>query len=139
MTEPRDIQAVEATPQAPAPHLLVVDDEVIAAMALERFLSRKGFRISRAANGEQALDVFAQTPADLVVTDVRMPRMSGPELVRQLRAAQPDLPVVVVTGYMGEDPETAGLTGPRTRVMTKPVDPEALLRAVRQLLDVGQG
>lgn len=117
------------------PHLLLVDDEAITVMALERFLTRKGFRVSVAGNGHDALALAAESPPDLVVTDMRMPRLSGRDLIERLRASRPDLPVVVVTGYMAADAETSGLTGSRTVVMTKPLDPEALLHRMAELLN----
>ncbi len=120
--------------EAARPHLLLVDDEAITVMALERFLARKGFRVSVAANGQEALSLAAQDPPDLVVTDMRMPRMSGRDLIRELRLARADLPVVVVTGYMASDAESLGLTGPETVVMTKPLDPEALIATMNGLL-----
>lgn len=118
------------------PHVLLVDDEAISALALQRFLARKGYRVTTAGDGLAALDLDASDPADLVVTDVRMPKLGGTELVRRLRQARPELPVVIVTGYMAADPEAAGLTGPRTVVLTKPLDPEALLATVREMLPV---
>ncbi|HYC01673.1 MAG TPA: response regulator [Azospirillaceae bacterium] len=117
------------------PHLLVVDDEAISTMALERFLGRKGYRVSVAGDGVKALSLHRDDPADLVITDVRMPRMAGPELVGHLRTDDPELPVIVVSGYMGMDPEQAGLTGPRTVVLQKPVDVQELLRHVERLTD----
>lgn len=124
---------------APAPHILLVDDEAITVMALERFLGRKGFRVSVAADGHEALDRAATDPPDLMVTDMRMPRLSGGDLIRRIRATRPDLPVIVVTGYMGgdlgADLDTAG-GGAQTTVMTKPMDPEALLAAIARMLMV---
>lgn len=118
-------------------HLLLVDDEAISALALERFLKRRGFRVSLAHDGLRALELAEVDPPALLVTDMRMPRLGGADLVRRLRTARPDLPVVVVTGYMSSDPEAEGLSGPATTVMTKPLDPEALLRSVRGLLGIG--
>lgn len=118
----------------PAPHVLLVDDEVVAAMALERFLARKGFRVTTACDGREALAAHARDAADVVVTDMRMPRLGGRELIQALRGPQPSLPVVVVTGFLSSDDEAATLNGPNTAVMTKPLDPEALLRTLKGLL-----
>ncbi|HYE51474.1 MAG TPA: response regulator [Azospirillaceae bacterium] len=115
-------------------HLLIVDDEAISALALERFLGRKGFRVSVAGDGEKALAIQERDPARLVVTDVRMPRCSGGELVQRLRREDPSLPVIVMTGYMAADAETAGFTGPNTVVLQKPLDVEELLAHIRRLV-----
>jgi len=125
-----------AAADAPSPpHVLLVDDEAISALALERFLARKGYRVSVAGNGHQALALHQADPVDAVVTDMRMPKMDGGELLRRLRADRPALPAVVVTGYMAGDPQAAGLDSPRTRLMTKPVDPVDLLKTLKQLLE----
>jgi PleD family two-component response regulator len=72
-------------------HVLVVDDEVLAAMALESILRRRGFRVSIAGDGQQALDIWNRDPADAVVTDLKMPRMTGDELAarRSCRSSSP--------------------------------------------------
>lgn len=120
--------------RAASRHVLLVDDEAISALALQRYLARKGFRVTTAVNGVQALDLARQDPADLVITDMRMPRMGGRELIRVLREEREQLPVIVITGYTTTDAEAAGLTGPNTLLMTKPLDPERLLAAARSLL-----
>jgi DNA-binding NtrC family response regulator len=119
-------------PTAARPHVLVADDEAIAALALERFLTRRGFRVSTAGNGLDALERYNRDPADVVVTDIRMPRCGGKELIEKLRANNPDLPIVVTTGYMSVSDE-AGLTpGDRLVVLQKPIDIEQLLRILRK-------
>ncbi|WP_119679484.1 response regulator [Indioceanicola profundi] len=114
-------------------HLIVADDEMISALALERALTRKGFRVSLAGNGQAALDIHERDPADLLVTDLRMPKLSGAELVRRVREDRPDLPVIIATGYRREDSEI--LAGPHTLILTKPLSPQEVLAAIRSLLD----
>lgn len=118
--------------EMPTRHLIIADDDAISSLALERYLERKGFRVSLAANGQAALDIHALDPADLLMTDMRMPRLSGPELVRCIRAGSPDLPVIIATGYAADDPEIP--SGPGTLVLGKPLSPQEVLAAVRGLL-----
>ncbi len=102
-------------------HVLVVDDEPICAMALERFLERRNYQVSIAANGEQALQLHAEASVDAVVTDFRMPKLNGGELTVRLRSIRPDLPVVIVTGYAPEIPDLR--LDPPVPVIEKPVNP----------------
>ena len=83
------------------PRVLVVDDEPVALKLLVKGLDQ--YVVSQAANGKQALEVFEAESPDLVVTDIQMPEMDGVELLEKLRADQPGLPVLAVTGFMEED------------------------------------
>lgn len=123
-----------ASTQARQPHVLLVDDEAINLLSLERFLSRKGYRVSSAPDGQAALALADRDPPDLVVTDMRMPRLSGAELVHRLRIARTDLPVVIVTGYTAEDGRIAAMATPGLTLLTKPLDPLELLAVIRRLL-----
>ncbi|SOE01688.1 PAS domain S-box-containing protein [Caenispirillum bisanense] len=84
------------------PHVLVADDEREAALLMADYLRARGNRVTIAQDGEQATEAFMRDPADILVTDLRMPRCDGRNLIVRLRAHVPDLPVVVVTGHVGE-------------------------------------
>ncbi|MEW5723197.1 MAG: sigma-54 dependent transcriptional regulator [Thermodesulfobacteriota bacterium] len=79
--------------------ILVVDDEPNMRTALFEALTRQGHAVDLAENGEEALEKFRDHPFDLVITDVRMPRLDGMELLRRLKKEAPTLPVIVVSGY----------------------------------------
>jgi DNA-binding NtrC family response regulator len=85
------------------PHVLVVDDNEFFRSAVERMLSRAGYTVTTARDGADAMGVVAAQPLDLVLCDVKMPGISGHELVRQVRDANPDLPCIVITGYGGAE------------------------------------
>ena len=111
-------------------HILVAEDEALAAMALEDFLSRKGYRVTLAQDGLEAMERHRDDPADAVITDLRMPRMDGHALIRVLRAQSPTLPLVVMTGFLSADPDGDELMSGRWKplvVMPKPVSPQAVL------------
>ena len=78
--------------------LLVVDDDVAIREIISAMLTEQGYEIVTAEDGQQALDLLPQVRPHLVVTDLRMPRMSGDELVRIVRESFPQLPVIVVSG-----------------------------------------
>jgi CheY-like chemotaxis protein len=118
------------------PHVLVVDDEVLAAMALRSVLERRGFRVTIAGDGQQALDIWNRDPADAVVTDLKMPRMTGDELAVRLRSLAPLMPLIVASGYLSEAVEHRlrhVVKGP-IEIFTKPIDLARVLRALSAML-----
>ncbi|EWY42764.1 regulator [Skermanella stibiiresistens SB22] len=112
-------------------HILVADDEAIAVMALERFLSRKGYRVSTAGDGNQALEIHRRDPADVVVTDLRMPRADGHGLISGLRALETIPAIIIMTGYMSPEEEAAIPLGDRVVVMRKPIEVDRLLATIQ--------
>ena len=116
-------------------HILVADDEAIAAMALERFLTRKGYRVTTAVNGIEALEFHQRDPADVVVTDIRMPRGGGRELIANLRSRDAALPIVVMTGYMSLNDAACVATDERLVVLQKPIEIERLLQIIKNFTD----
>jgi DNA-binding NtrC family response regulator len=83
------------------PHVLVVDDSEGYRAALERMLARAGYSVATARDGAEALATLAAHATDLVLCDVKMPGISGHELVRQVHDVNPDLPCIVITGSGG--------------------------------------
>lgn len=112
-------------------HILVAEDEFTAALALEDFLSYRGYRVSLASNGVEALEMHQNDPADAILTDLRMPRMNGKELIHRLRAANPDIPIIVMTGYksFAEETEEEGLL-----VLRKPVNLNDIVQTLQKML-----
>ena len=119
----------KAPPVTLEPHALVVDDEILVALTLQGFLEACGFRVSIATNGAQALRHDELDPADLLLTDIRMPLMDGPELIRRIRERQPTLPVIVVSA---ETELVAGIEG--IRRLPKPVTWSALRQAIKAVM-----
>ena len=116
-------------------HILVVDDETLAADAMADYLARKGYRVSTAQDGDGALRVYAADPMDLVVTDIRMPKSDGNELIAVLRRRNQELPIIVVSGQMDMEPNVEGLGLNRDAVLKKPVDLRELGALVETVLD----
>jgi two-component system response regulator AtoC len=81
--------------------ILVVDDEPGVRELLKSMLGRKGYRVTAASGGEQALALLKEQDFDLVITDLRMPGLPGEELVARVKKAQPALPVVVISAHGG--------------------------------------
>jgi CheY-like chemotaxis protein len=82
--------------------ILVVDDVDTIARVYARFLERQGYEVHIAYNGDEALLQYDQFKPDLVISDIRMPKMSGFELASALRKKNPDLKIILMTGYADE-------------------------------------
>ena len=142
--DPRHDARAPLEPAAPAPPptaatgaltVLVIDDETALRNALLRFLGRRGIQGHGAADGTEALGLLGQRDFDVIISDVRMPGMSGREFLERLRRERPELTARVVfsTGDTFA-PETATLireSGVPT--VTKPFDFAALERVVREV------
>jgi signal transduction histidine kinase/ActR/RegA family two-component response regulator len=134
---PRSIAAV-ARPVAALAHetLLVVEDEAAVRRAVQRNLERLGYRVVAACDGEDALrQAGSLGGVDLLLTDVVMPGIDGPELACQLRAKWTGLPVLFVTGYSADRLARSGAIGPQDRVLEKPYQAVDLARTIRQMLE----
>ncbi|MGI4719261.1 MAG: response regulator [Janthinobacterium lividum] len=112
------------------PHILVVDDEEAIVYVFGKYLERAGFTVSTANGAAQAIPIFEAQRIDALVTDQRMPGMTGDQLIARLRTARPGLPAIIVTAYAAE-------CGPDLRnvaVLNKPVSPDALVAAVQRAM-----
>jgi two-component system cell cycle sensor histidine kinase/response regulator CckA len=119
--------------------ILLVEDDTSVREPLRQALERYGYRVLPAANGNDALDVFAsvEPSVDLVVTDVVMPHMSGPQLVDELRAAQPTIGVLYVSGYPERSLELLNerYSNSGWALLQKPFSPDQLAYEIRACLD----
>jgi CheY-like chemotaxis protein len=82
--------------------ILVVDDVDTIARVYTRFLDRQGFEVRIAFNGEEALDIWERFKPDLVISDIKMPKMNGFELANALRKRNPEQKIILMTGYADE-------------------------------------
>jgi LmbE family N-acetylglucosaminyl deacetylase/ActR/RegA family two-component response regulator len=119
--------------------ILVVDDDLDSAQYLVHVLrNRGGFQVSHTQDPATALARAAAEDLDLVVTDVRMPGMSGIELLEALRKHAPDLPVAVVTAYPSLDNAVRALRGRADEFLEKPVRPDTLVAMASALVAKGR-
>jgi CheY-like chemotaxis protein len=116
--------------------LLLVEDEPAVLDLARRMLSARGYRVLAASSGEAALEIARAEPRiDLVVTDVVMPGMGGPELARRLRELRPGLGVLFASGYPEDAIAHRGVVDPGVNLLQKPYTSAALAQRVRDLLD----
>jgi CheY-like chemotaxis protein len=118
--------------------VLVVDDDPVISRSFNRVLAGKGYIVVSAENGQDALNKVAKEEYDAVFTDIRMPGMDGIEVAEQLRAKQPWIPVVIITGYGSPDnearAEAAGVKG----FLHKPLSPEMIEKSVTATVATAQ-
>jgi len=108
----------------------LAEDDPAVSYILTRYLDKAGFAVRAAPDGRAALALFDAEPADLLVTDFRMPGMNGEELILALRARQPALPALIVSAYGNE----LSVQIPGVPVLNKPVAADELVALVRDLL-----
>jgi PAS domain S-box-containing protein len=114
-------------------HVLVVEDEPAVRELTARMLRNLGYSAATAASGPEALEIIeAGAPVDLLLTDIRMPVMQGPELARRVLAQRPGVKVLLMTGYASDVPSAGA---PRLSVLAKPFDSATLAAAVRAAMD----
>ena len=116
--------------------VLVVDDEPSARSGLEKLLQQEGYTVDVAADGMGALAIAAESPPDVVVTDLKMPRMDGVALLTKLREQDADLPVLVVTAFGDVGSAVTAMRAGAADYLTKPVDFDALLMAIERALSL---
>lgn len=115
------------------PTLLIVDDDAFLRRALGRVLRRAKWNVVEAEDGLEALERLAEGAVALMVTDMRMPRMNGMELIEAARSRGESLPIVVLSGY--HDHDRARLEANNVAaVLDKPVSPVDLRQLVTRLL-----
>ena len=114
--------------------VLVVDDEPAVRRALERALRLDNYEVALAADGEEALDVLATSPADAVVLDVAMPRLDGLEVCRRMRNAGDRTPILMLTARDAIDDRVKGLDVGADDYLVKPFALRELQARLRALL-----
>ena len=114
--------------------LLVVDDEPIARSNLRHVLGREGYSVEVAANSEEALALMARQEFDCIVTDLKMDRMDGMQLLEAAREVAPDTKFILVTGYATVDTAVRALKTGAVHYLSKPIDLQELRDAVRTVL-----
>ncbi|MBI3942827.1 MAG: response regulator transcription factor [Chloroflexi bacterium] len=119
--------------------ILVIDDDPAMTNLLKRGLSYEGFTVETAGSGEVGLQITRARAPDLVILDIMMPGIDGLEVLRRLRAADPHLPVLFLTGKDAPSDQVRGLESGADDYVTKPFTFEVLVARVRALLRRGQG
>ncbi|MEZ4579319.1 MAG: response regulator, partial [Desulfobacterales bacterium] len=113
--------------------ILVVDDELSIRDSLKEWLEEEGFSVDMAASGAEALEKLKARPFHLMLTDIKMPEMSGTDLLHAAKAAHPDLCVVMMTAYATVETAVEAMKTGAEDYLIKPFEPETLLPMVIRL------
>ena len=115
-------------------HILVAEDDKHARKLLETVLKREGYEVLTAQDGEEVLTTLERHHVDLILLDIMMPKMDGYEVARQLRGANFNLPILMVSAKQLPEDKKKGFIVGTDDYMTKPIDVEEMLLRVRALL-----
>lgn len=114
-------------------HILVVDDEHEFLELMTNRLQKRGFTVAVAPTGEQALEMVGQGDFDVMVLDVKMPGIDGIEVLRQVKALKPDLPVLLLTGHASMEAAMTGVETGAVDYLLKPVPINDLIMRLRDI------
>ena len=115
--------------------ILIVDDDPLVLESCRRILAAPPYTVHLTSGADQALDVLARMPGlDLVITDIKMPGKDGIFLARQIQELYPDLPVLIMTGYLMDEVRQMEQPGKRLWFLAKPFTPAELAAGVTKAL-----
>ena len=119
------------------PRILVIDDEQLLRSTVVTILTRAGFSVEDASDGEAGIAMFHKNPPDIVLTDIFMPNRDGIEIIKELKRSSPRTKIIAMTGgghlRMMEIAAAAQVLG-AGHVLDKPFDSESLLAAINAVL-----
>lgn len=113
--------------------VLIVDDEQEFLELMTNRLTKRGFEVSVAATGEDALALVGKEPFDAVVLDVKMPGIDGIEVLRRIKSSNPALPVLLLTGHASVEAAMAGVESGAVDYLLKPVPINDLIMRLRDI------
>jgi DNA-binding NtrC family response regulator len=113
--------------------ILIVDDDDDFRGLLADVFTQAGYEVTAANSAQRALGEFAEDTFDAVVTDHNMPEMTGEELIQNIRETEPDIPIILVSGYLNQD-LIQNLKNVNTEIFHKPLNVISLLRKTEEKL-----
>jgi len=126
----RNAQAPKIVPA----RILLVDDNKLGLVARKTVLEELGYRITTAAEGQEALEQFGRTQFDLIITDYKMPKMNGLDLIKRVREHSADLPIILISGYADALGFDEASTGANMVIPKSANEVTQLVRSVNRLL-----
>ena len=115
--------------------ILIIDDEKAIRKTLSEILRYEGYKIDEAADGEEGLRMFSNSAYDLVLCDVKMPKMDGIEFLEKSKAINPDVPIIVISGHGNIETAVEAVKKGAFDFISKPPDLNRLLITLRNALD----
>ena len=118
-----------------APRVLVVEDDPVLLTILSRYLGQRGCCVLRASSAAEALEIFAHTPIDVTVSDVRMPGMSGHELLQEVRRRDSEADLILITAHSSVKDAVAAIQAGAADYLEKPVDCRRLHHTIQMIVE----
>lgn len=116
-------------------HIFIIDDDMDMCQLLSNFLKRKGFTASSASSGKKGLEAVKENNYDLVLCDFRLGDMDGKEVLQQIKAIHPQMPVVILTGYSDVKMAVEVMRLGAFDYITKPLVPEEIIKMINKALE----
>ncbi len=120
---------------SPQVKILVVDDEADNAQLFNELLTREGYGVVTLSDPTQVMSMLKEHDFHLVILDVMMPKMSGTQVLEQIRSFDDDIAVIVATGFPTVESAVASLKNAASDYVRKPVEPPILIETVKRVLD----
>jgi DNA-binding NtrC family response regulator len=117
-----------------APSILIVEDDANFRRVLEFQLSEAGYRITAVENGEKALELFSKHHFQIVLTDLNMPGIGGEEVLKRVKKASTETPVIIITAFGSIDSAVAAMKLGAFHYLTKPVNSDELIHVINNAL-----
>ncbi len=114
--------------------ILIIDDELVLRQTLARILQHEGFEVTTAESGEKGLAFLESTNFDLIYLDIRMPGLSGPEVLTLIHASHPNIPVVLFTAQPELNSALEAIRKGATDYLLKPLKPDTILERTKTIL-----
>ncbi|MBW1816153.1 MAG: sigma-54-dependent Fis family transcriptional regulator [Deltaproteobacteria bacterium] len=119
-------------------HILIVDDEERMRHLLSIMLDRQGHQVAQAGDGAEALDIIDERPFDMVIADIKMPRMDGMELLGRITEMEAPCPVVIITAFATIDSAVDAMRRGAADFITKPFEEDRILSTVERTLSLSR-
>lgn len=123
--------------------ILIVEDEPEIAKVLREFLAKTGFEAFTALGGEKAIEILnSDVEIDFIILDIKMPKVSGIEVLSEMRSKNLDHPVIILTGSIDQDKYIRDINNmgyPSMKIISKPVDLFELVVIIKNKLDLKRG
>ena len=115
-------------------NILIVDDEINVCKGCQRIFEEEGFLTNYALTGEEGLEKATHNNFDLIITDMKMPDINGMEVIKRIKQRQPDMPVIMITGYASVPTAVEAMKIGADDYIPKPFKPDEILNAVHKAI-----
>src|SRR5512133_230281 len=115
--------------------ILIVDDEAVIREGMRRILAGAGYHVETSSSGRTAIEKIQEQDFDVVITDLKMPGMDGIEVLKSIKILQPEVPVIMITGYSTVDTAVEAMKNGAFDYIAKPFTSDLIVDKVRKAVD----